>query len=127
MALVVNVKCYPLLTESIGFPAVVYIYRERGYTLHTLDLVTIVDVDEQYKSVLVSLSTVLSKLASKYATSSSNLDRNDDLLLGSSQRSVNSVPSTMIAVMTVWGALTIKNTDGLTLVEVERMYASKKQ
>ena len=33
----------------------------------------------------------------------------------------------MIAVMTVWGALTIKNTDGLTLVEVERMYASKKQ
>ena len=33
--------------------------------------------------------------------------------------------SAMIATMTLWGALTIKNTDGLTLVEVERMYAKK--
>ena len=31
MALVVNVKCYPLLTDSIGFHSVVYIYRKSAF------------------------------------------------------------------------------------------------
>ena len=35
----------------------------------------------------------------------------------------NFLYSAMIALMTIWGAITIKNTDGLTLVEVERMYS----
>ena len=33
----------------------------------------------------------------------------------------------MIAVMTVWAALTIRKTDGLTLVEVERVFEQKKR
>ena len=32
----------------------------------------------------------------------------------------------MIAAMTVWAALTIRKTDGLTLVEVERVFEKKR-
>ena len=38
MALVVNVKCYPLLTVSIGFPAVVYIYRNLYHHFLTFEV-----------------------------------------------------------------------------------------
>jgi hypothetical protein len=60
VALMLNVKCYPILTATIGFPAVAYIY------------------------------------------------------------------AAMICLMTLWGAATIRNTDGLTLVEVERMFEKKR-
>ena len=36
------------------------------------------------------------------------------------------VDSSMIAAMTIWAALTIRNTDGLTLVEVERVFEKRR-
>ena len=53
MALVVNVKCYPLLTESIGFPAVVYIYRDSSSTF--LDEVIIVVIDPSLLLLCISV------------------------------------------------------------------------
>ncbi len=60
VALMLNVKCYPLLISTLGFPCVALVY------------------------------------------------------------------SGMIALMTLWAAVTVKKTDGLTLVEVERLYGKEK-